>query len=163
MSKILVAYFSASGVTERVAKVLAKAEEADLFQICPEVPYTKADLDWRNEQSRSSLEMQDLDCRPAVCSVVENMAQYDVIFVGFPIWWGREPSVVDTFLTSYDFKSKFIIPFCTAGSSDIGSTAQRIRELTCANVDEGKRLDGNVSEKNLKLWADGLIQETQDS
>ncbi|MBQ9734268.1 MAG: flavodoxin [Clostridia bacterium] len=159
MSKILVAYFSASGVTKKVAKVLAKAKGADLFQICPEVPYTKADLDWRNEQSRSSLEMQDLACRPAVCSMVENMAQYDVIFVGFPIWWGREPSVVDTFLTSYDFKGKFIIPFCTAGSSDIGSTAQRIHELTCANVDEGKRFDDKVSEKNLKLWADGLIQD----
>ena len=163
MSKILVAYFSASGVTEKVARELAKAEGADLFQISPEVPYTKADLDWTNKKSRSTLEMQDLDCRPAVCSVVENMVQYDVIFVGFPIWWGREPSVVDTFLTSYDFKGKCIIPFCTSGGSDIGNTAQRIRELTCANVDEGKRLGGKVSEKDLKLWADGLIQEPQDS
>lgn len=157
MSKILVAYFSASGVTEKVACKLAKAEDADLFQICPETPYTKADLDWRNEQSRSSREMQDLDCRPAVCSTVEDMAQYDVIFVGFPIWWGREPSVVDTFLTTYDFKGKCIIPFCTAGSGDIGNTAQRIRELTCANVDDGKKLGAEVSEEDLKLWADGLV------
>ena len=156
MSKILVAYFSASGVTEKVAHKLAKAEGADLFQICPETPYTKADLDWRNEQSRSTLEMQDLDCRPAVCSVVEDMAQYDVIFVGFPIWWGREPSVVDTFLTSYDFKGKRIIPFCTAGSGDIGNTAQRICELTCANVDKGKKLGAEVSEEDLKLWTAGL-------
>ena len=156
MSKILVAYFSASGVTEKVAKELAKAEGADLFQICPETPYTKEDLDWTNKQSRSTLEMQDLDCRPAVCGKVENMEQYDVVFVGFPIWWGREPSVVDTFLTSYDFKSKFIIPFCTSGGSDIGNTADRIRELTCANVDEGKRLGGTVSEEDLKLWTNGL-------
>ena len=157
MSKILVAYFSASGVTEQVARELAKAEGAELFQICPEIPYTKADLDWTNKQSRSTLEMQDLDCRPAVCGEVRNMKQYDVVFVGFPIWWGREPSVVDTFLTSYDFKDKCIIPFCTSGGSGMGNTAQRIRELTCANVDEGKRLGGEVSEKELKLWADGLI------
>ena len=156
MSKILVAYFSASGVTEKVAKELAKAEGADLFQICPETPYTKEDLDWTDKQSRCTLEMQNLDCRPAVCGKVENMEQYDVVFVGFPIWWGREPSVVDTFLTSYDFKSKCIIPFCTAGSSDIGNTAERIRELTCANVNEGKRLGGTVSEEDLKLWTDEL-------
>ena len=156
MSKILVAYFSASDVTEKVAKELAKAEGADLFQICPETPYTKEDLDWTDKQSRCTLEMQNLDCRPALCGKVEHMEQYDVVFVGFPIWWGREPSVVDTFLTSYDFKSKCIIPFCTAGSSDIGNTAERIRELTCANVNEGKRLGGTVSEEDLKLWTDGL-------
>ena len=158
MSKILVAYFSASGVTEKVAKELAKAEGADLFQICPETPYTKEDLDWRNKQSRSTLEMQDLNCRPAVSSTVQDMGQYDVVFVGFPNWWGREPSVVDTFLTSYDFKSKRIIPFCTSGGSGMGNTAQRIRELTGAEVDEGKRLGGAVSEEDLKLWADGLVQ-----
>ena len=158
MSKILVAYFSASGVTEKVAKELAKAEGADLFQICPETPYTKEDLDWRNKQSRSTLEMQDLNCRPAVSGTVQDMGQYDVVFVGFPNWWGREPSVVDTFLTSYDFKSKRIIPFCTSGGSGMGNTAQRIRELTGAEVDEGKRLGGTVSEEDLKLWADGLVQ-----
>ena len=156
MSKILVAYFSASGVTEKVARELAKAEGADLFQICPEVPYTQADLDWTNKQSRSTLEMQDPDCRPAVCSKVEDIAQYDVIFVGFPIWWGREPSVVDTFLTSYELKDKCIVPFCTSGGSGMGNTAQRIRELTSANVDEGKRLGGEVSEEDLKLWASGF-------
>ena len=156
MAKVLVAYFSVSGVTEKVAKELAKAEGADLFQICPETPYTKEDLDWTNKQSRCTLEMQDLNCRPAVCCKVEDMSQYDVIFVGFPIWWGREPSVVDTFLTSYDFKGKCIIPFCTSGGSGMGATAQRIRELTCTNVDEGKRLGGEVSEEDLKLWTAGL-------
>ena len=156
MSKILVAYFSASGVTEAAARKLANAEGADLFQICPEVPYTKEDLDWTNKQSRSTLEMQDLSCRPAICGQVEDMEQYDVVFVGFPIWWGREPSIIDTFLTAYDFKGKCIIPFCTSGGSNIGNTAQRIRELTGANVNEGKRLGGTVSEEDLKLWTDGL-------
>ena len=156
MSKILVAYFSASGVTEAAARKLANAEGADLFQICPEVPYNKEDLDWTNKQSRSTLEMQDLSCRPAICGQVEDMEQYDVVFVGFPIWWGREPSIIDTFLTAYDFKGKCIIPFCTSGGSNIGNTAQRIRELTGANVNEGKRLGGTVSEEDLKLWTDGL-------
>jgi len=156
MSKILVAYFSASGVTEKVAKELAKAECADLFQICPEAPYTKEDLDWTNTESRSTLEMKDLSCRPAICGKVENMSEYDVIFVGFPVWWGREPSVVDTFLDAYDFKGKCIVPFCTSGGSEIGNTAERIRELTGANVDAGKRLGGTVSAEDLKIWTDGL-------
>ena len=156
MAKILVAYFSASGVTEKVAKELAKLEGADLFQICPEVPYSAADLDWTNKQSRSTLEMQDLNCRPAICGQVQNMEQYDIVFVGFPIWWGREPSVVDTFLTAYDFKTKCIIPFCTSGGSEMGSTAQRISGLTGAKVNEGKRLGGSVSEEDLKLWTDGV-------
>ena len=98
MSKVLVAYFSASGVTKKVAEEIAKAEQADLFEILPKAPYTAEDLDWTNKQSRSTLEMKDLNCRPPVVGQVESMAQYDVVFVGFPIWWGREPSIVDTFL-----------------------------------------------------------------
>ena len=156
MKRKLVAYFSASGVTEKVAKELANVEGADLFQICPEAPYTTADLDWTNKQSRSTLEMQDLNCRPAICGQVQDMTQYDTVFVGFPIWWGREPSVVDTFLTAYDFKEKRIIPFCTSGGSEMGNTAQRICELTGANVNEGKRLGGSVSEEDLKIWTNGL-------
>jgi len=156
MAKVLVAYFSASGVTEKVAKELASVEGADLFQICPEAPYTAADLDWTNKQSRSTLEMQDLNCRPAICGQVQDMAQYDTVFVGFPIWWGREPSVVDTFLAAYDFKEKYIIPFCTSGGSGMGNTAGRIGELTGANVNEGKRLGGSVSEADLKIWTNGL-------
>ncbi len=156
MAKILVAYFSATGVTEKVAKELAKTENADLYQICPEVPYSAADLDWTNKESRSTVEMQDLNCRPAICRQVPNMDQYEVVFVGFPIWWGREPSVVDTFLTSYDFKAKCIIPFCTSGGSEMGNTAQRISELTGAKVDKGKRLGSAVSEEDLKLWTAGL-------
>jgi len=100
--------------------------------------------------------MQDLNCRPAVCGQVQNMEQYDVVFVGFPIWWGREPSVVDTFLTAYDFKGKNIIPFCTSGGSEMGNMPQRIFELTGAKVNEGKRLGGSVSEEDLKIWTEGL-------
>ena len=156
MRKTLVAYFSASGVTRAAAEQLAAAVQADLYEIRPETLYTAADLDWTNKNSRSTLEMQDLNCRPALADDTLDMAKYDVVFVGFPIWWGREPSVVDSFLTSYDFKGKYIIPFCTSGGSDIGNTAQRIRELTGANVKEGKLLGGTVSEEDLKLWTDGL-------
>ena len=158
MSKVLVAYFSASGVTKKVAEELAKIEKADLFEITPETLYTAEDLDWRNKQSRSTLEMQDPSCRPAIVGQIENMAQYDVVFVGFPIWWGREPSVVDTFLDAYDFSGKKIVPFCTSGGSDIGETAKRLREIVGAEtaVEEGTRLGGTVSEKDLETWTSGL-------
>lgn len=158
MSSKLVAWFSASGVTEKVAREIAQVEGADCFAILPESPYTREDLDWTNKQSRSTLEMSDLSCRPAVSGCVENMEQYGVVFVGFPIWWGREPSVVDTFLTSYDFAGKRIVPFCTSGGSGIGKTAERIRSLVGpgAVVEEGKRLGGEVSLEDLKLWTDGL-------
>ena len=158
MSKVLVAYFSASGVTKKVAKELAKVEKADLFEIAPEILYTAEDLDWRNEQSRSTVEMKDLSCRPAITGQVENIAQYDVVFIGFPIWWGREPSVVDTFLDAYDFSGKKIVPFCTSGGNGIGETAMRIREIvgTMATVEEGTRLGGTVSEKDLETWTAGI-------
>ena len=158
MGKKLVAYFSVSGVTAKVAREIAEVENADCFEIRPEAPYTRADLDYISRQSRSSLEMSDLNCRPAVSGCVENMAEYDVIFVGFPIWWGREPSVVDTFLTSYDFSGKRIVPFCTSGGSGIGKTCERIQELVGqdACVDPGKRLGGEVSEEELKIWTEGL-------
>lgn len=154
MSKVLVAYFSASGVTKKVAEEIAKAEQGTLFEIVPEVPYTAADLDWTNKQSRSTLEMQDPGCRPPVVGKVENMAQYDVVFIGFPIWWGREPSVIDTFLDAHDFAGKTIMPFCTSGGSGIGETAKRMREIVGASaaVKEGKRLGGTVSEADLKVW-----------
>lgn len=160
MSKILVAYFSAGGVTAKVAKELANAEGADLFEIRPEVLYTAADLDWRNKQSRSTLEMSDPDCRPATEGKVEDMSQYDVIFVGFPIWWGREPSVVDTFLSGYDFKGKKVIPFCTSGGSGIGKTSERIQSIVGEGVivDQGKRIGGEISEEDLKLWMEGLVK-----
>ena len=158
MSSKLVAYFSASGVTAKVAQEIAAVEKADCFEIRPETPYTREDLDWTNKQSRSTLEMSNPDCRPALSGCVENMDQYDVVFVGFPIWWGREPSVVDTFLTAYDFSGKKLVPFCTSGGSDICQTAGRIRSLVGegACVDTGKRLGGEVSEDDLRIWTEGL-------
>lgn len=158
MSKVLVVYFSASGVTKKAAEELAKVEKAELFEITPEVPYSAADLDWKDQKSRSTLEMKDPGCRPAITGEVENMAQYDVVFVGFPIWWGREPSVVDTFLDAYDFSGKKIVPFCTSGGSDIGETAKRIQEIvgSAAQVDDGKRLGGTISEEDLATWTAGL-------
>lgn len=158
MSKTLVAYFSASGVTAKVAEELAKSAGADLFEIKPAVPYTAADLDYMNKQSRSSVEMGDLNCRPAMACQAANWDGYDTVFVGFPIWWGREPSVVDTFLTAQSFAGKKIIPFCTSGGSPIGKTAERIRSLVGSEavVDEGKRLGGEISKEDLKLWTEGL-------
>ena len=158
MKKALVSYFSASGVTKKAAEKLAAAAEADLFEIEPVQPYTRKDLNWMDKKSRSTLEMKDLNCRPAITGSVTNMADYDVIFVGFPIWWGREPSAVDTFLTAYDFGGKRIVPFCTSGGSDIGQTSERIQALVGENtcVDAGKRLGGEVSEEDLKIWTEGL-------
>ena len=129
MSKTLVAYFSASGVTARAAGEIAQAVGADLYEIRPAEPYTRADLNWMDERSRSTLEMNDPACRPAIAEPAEHMEQYDTVFVGFPIWWYVEPRIVDTFLESYDFTGKAMIPFATSGGSGIAraerSLAQR--------------------------------------
>lgn len=156
MSKKLVAYFSASGVTKKLAEELAKLEQADLFEIVPEELYTKEDLDYTNKESRSSVEMGDKSCRPAMKNKLECICEYDTIFVGFPVWWGREPSVVDTFLDSCDFSGKKIVPFCTSGGSGIEGASERIAELTGASVDRGIRLGGDYSEEELKVWTEGL-------
>ena len=124
MSQTLVAYFSASGVTANAAKILAKAAGADLYEIKPEVPYTRADLNWMEKKSRSTVEMNDPSSRPAINGKIERMEQYQNIFVGFPVWWYREPSIIDTFLESYDFTGKKIILFATSGGSSFGKTAQ---------------------------------------
>ena len=130
--KVLVAYFSATGNTAKVAEEIYKTSteysvETDLFEIKPEQPYTDADLDWHNDQSRSSIEMKDKTSRPKIATSVENMDKYDVVFVGFPIWWGREPAIIDTFIESYNFSGKHIVPFVTSGSSDIGDTYKNIK------------------------------------
>ena len=152
-AKTLVAYFSATGNTAKVAEKLAKVVEADLFEIKPEQVYTDADLNWRNEKSRSSIEMNDKTSRPAIANKVADMSQYDTVFVGFPIWWGREPSIIDTFMESYDFSGKKVIPFVTSGSSDIGDTAENLKALASnAQVDTGKRFTSSVSEKDLSDW-----------
>lgn len=122
MSKKLVAYFSASGVTAKLAKRLADAVDADIFEIKPEKPYTTADLDWTNKKSRSSVEMSDKSFRPAVAEKLDNIADYDTIYVGFPIWWYVAPTIINTFLEQYDLTGKTIIPFATSGSSRMGKT-----------------------------------------
>ena len=158
MSKSLVAYFSASGVTAKLSERLAKAIGADLFEIKPEVPYTDADLNWQDKNSRSSVEMNDRKSRPSISSRVENMSQYDVIFIGFPVWWYREPSIIDTFAESYDFGGKTIVPFATSGGSGIGESGKNIGELaTDAHVYSGERFKTNASEEELKEWASSWI------
>lgn len=154
-SKNLVVYFSATGTTAGVAKKLSKAINADLFEIKPEQPYTEADLDWHDKNSRSSVEMKNQSSRPIIAEKIENIDQYKVIFVGFPIWWHREPSIVDTFMESYEFNGQTIIPFATSGSSDIGSSGDNMQELAPnAKVYEGKRFPKDVSEEDLKTWAE---------
>ena len=125
--KVLVAYFSASGVTARTAKEMVDAVGADLYEIRPEQPYTSADLNWMDKKSRSTLEMNDSDCRPAIAEPVQDMAQYDTVLIGFPIWWYVEPRIVDTFLESYDFADKTIIPFATSGGSGMGRTVDELK------------------------------------
>ena len=128
MRKVLIAYFSASGVTARAAREMAQATGADLYEIRPAEPYTAADLNWMDKGSRSTREMQDPACRPAVAEPVEDMGQYETVFVGFPIWWGVEPRIVDTFLEGYDFSGKTLIPFATSGGSGVGRAEKSLRE-----------------------------------
>ena len=157
MSKPLVAYFSASGVTARAAKALAQATGADLYEIRPAQPYTEADLDWMNRSSRSSVEMNDKTFRPAISDKVENMDQYDTIFLGFPIWWYVAPTIVNTFLEKYDLSGKTIIPFATSGSSGMGGTNKELAP-SCpgAVLKEGKRFPADATEKELKDWTEGF-------
>ena len=155
---MLVAYFSASGETAKAAKKIAKAVGADLYDICPVVPYTRADLDWTNAQSRSSIEMSNKDYRPKLLDHSASVAKTDVVFVGFPVWWYREPSIIDSFLEAYDFSGKAIIPFATSGGSDIGEEAsKRIAEISGAKVLPGKRFPIQITAAELKDWAENLL------
>ena len=153
MSDILVAYFSASGVTAKVAKKLADVTGADLFEIVPAVPYTRADLDWTDRNSRSSREMRDKSFRPAIAETTDT-SKYGVIFVGFPIWWYVAPTIVNTFLESCDLQGKTIVPFATSGGSGMGNTAEELK-VSCkgAIVKSGRRFPANVSEEEIADWA----------
>ena len=155
MSKTLVAYFSATGTTARAAERLAKAIDADLHEIRPKVPYTKKDLDWTDPRSRSTLEMKDKSSRPEIESRVENMDQYDTIYVGFPIWWYVAPTIINTFLESYDLSGKTVIPFATSGGSGMGSTNQALAP-SCkgAKLLEGKVFKLSASADALRTWAE---------
>jgi len=158
MSKKLVAFFSASGVTRNVAKKLAEAIDAELYEIKPETPYTKADLDWRDKKSRSSVEMNNKSYRPVVANMDANIAAYDVVFVGFPIWWYVAPTIINTFLESYDFSGKTIVPFATSGSSGIGETVANLKESvsSSATIMEGRMLNGRQTKENLIAWVNSL-------
>ena len=157
MSDKLVAYFSASGTTARVAKDVAVATGADLFEIAPVEPYTRADLNWNDKKSRSTVEMNDELCRPAIAGTVADMAAYDTVFVGFPVWWYVEPRIIDTFLEAYDFTGKTVVPFATSGGSGLGKAPQRMQALAPgARVVSGGLLNGRPSQAELARWAESL-------
>lgn len=157
MSTTLVAYFSATGTTARVARAIADAIGADLYEIAPAEPYTSADLNWNDRTSRSSREMDDESCRPAIAGTVENMDAYDTVFVGFPVWWYVEPRIIDTFLESYDFAGKTVVPFATSGGSGLGRAPQRMQQIAAGStVTGGKLLNGRQSADALRAWAESL-------
>lgn len=154
--KTLVAYFSATGTTMEAAAKLAKAASADLFEIVPEVPYTPADLNWRDKKSRSTLEMENKSSRPAIASRVENMEQYDTVFVGYPIWWYIAPTIINTFLEQYDLTGKTIVPFFTSGGSGAGETMRYLKpSAPGANWVEPKNLN-YMGEGEMKSWVESL-------
>ncbi|MHC6202544.1 flavodoxin [Breznakiellaceae bacterium SP9] len=158
MTKRLVAYFSASGVTAELAKLLSQAAGADLYEIKPAVPYSKADLDWQNSKSRSSVEMKDKAFHPALADTDANIADYAVVFVGFPIWWYTAPTIINTFLESYDFSGKTLVPFATSGSSGLGKTKENLTPSVSDTAiwKEGKLLNGKVSKDALVKWVESL-------
>jgi len=155
MPKKLVAYFSASGTTARVAKELAEAAKADLYEIKPEVKYTSNDLDWRDKSSRSTVEMADKKSRPKLADKNAKIADYDVIFVGFPIWWYTAPHIINSFLESYDFSGKKVVLFATSGGSGFGKTASDLQpSAPKAQIIEGKLLNGRIDKAELAKWAE---------
>jgi len=155
--KKLVAYFSASGSTARLAKTLAAAAEAELYEIKPAVPYERRDLNWMDKKARSTVEMQDPNCRPALADPAAPVGEAEVIFLGFPIWWYREPSIIDSFLDACDLSGKTIVPFFTSGGSGLGDGQRRIEALAKnAKVLSGKRFSARASEQELKTWINSL-------
>lgn len=157
MSKKLIAYFSASGVTAKLAETLADAIGADIFEIQPAVPYTRADLNWQDKNSRSSVEMQNEKSRPAIAARRDNMADYDTIFVGFPIWWYVAPTIINTFLESYDLTGKTVVPFATSGGSGMGKTNAKLQP-SCpgARLLAGRVFKSSATKAELAAWAEKL-------
>ena len=155
--KALVAYFSASGTTAKAAKALARAAGADLYEIKPAVPYTSADLNWTDKRSRSSVEMNDKRSRPALADTAAPVEDHDVIFLGFPIWWYVAPTIINTFLESYDFAGKTIVLFATSGGSGLGKSAEGLKSSAPgAKILDGRLLNGQLNERDLKAWVSGL-------
>lgn len=156
-NRTLVAYFSATNTTKRLAEFLSDGLQSDLYEITPTVPYTSADLDYGNSDSRSSMEMNNPNSRPEISGSVENMGQYDIVFIGYPIWWGEAPKIISTFLESYNFSGKKIIPFCTSGSSGIGSSASNLHRLAeQAEWLSGRRFGSSASRNDMIEWVDSL-------
>ena len=156
-TKVLVAYFSATNTTQGIAEHIANGLSADIYEIVPEEPYTDADLNYNDNNSRTTIEMNDTDARPAISGSIENMEEYDVLFIGFPIWWGEAPRIVSTFMESYDFSGKTIVPFCTSGGSGMGSSAANLEQLTSgAQWLAGQRLNGSDSQEQVMEWVNGL-------
>ena len=156
--KKLVAYFSVSGVTKAAAERLAKAADADLFEIKPRTPYTRADLNWTNKKSRSSVEMSNPDFRPEIAEKILNIDDYDIVFIGFPIWWYVAPNIISTFLESYDFSGKRLIPFATSGGSGFGKTLDVLKPL-CSDTamwSDGKMMN-RVSDKDILNWLKSIV------
>ena len=158
MSKALVAYFSASGVTAKAAKTLAEAAQADLYQIRPAIPYTQADLNWMDKKARSTVEMNDRSFRPELADRNADITGHDVIFLGFPIWWYVAPTIINTFLESYDFSGKTIVLFATSGGSGFGSTVDGLKNSVSqtAVLKEGRLLNGRATKAELEKWVQSL-------
>lgn len=156
-SKVLVAYFSATNTTKGVAEHIANGLNADIYEIVPEDPYTDADLNYNDNNSRTTIEMNDPDARPAISGSVEDMNQYTIVFIGYPIWWGEAPRIISTFVESYDFSGKTIVPFCTSGGSGIGSSVTNLEQLTSgATWLSGRRLNGSDSQDTVMEWVNSL-------
>jgi len=157
MSRKLVAYFSASGTTAKVAESLAEAIGADIYEIEPEEPYTKADLNWMDKQARRTIEMNDPASRPAISGKRDNMADYDTVFIGFPVWWYVAPTIINSFLESYDMSGKTIVPFATSGGSDMGKTNEKLQP-SCqgAKLLVGRVFKSNANKHELADWVEGL-------
>lgn len=155
--KTLVVYFSATGTTKGIAEYIAGELGADTFEIIPAEPYTDADLDYNDDNSRSTQEMNDPSSRPEISGTVPNMEQYDTVYLGYPIWWGEAPRIMDTFVESYDFTDKTVIPFCTSASSGIGSSADNLADLAgTGNWLAGERFSGGESSDEIANWIYGL-------
>ena len=158
MAKTLVAYFSASGITKNVAQNLASAANADIYEIKPTIPYTDADLNWMDKNSRSTIEMKDKTSRPEIVDNDAKIKDYDIIFLGFPIWWYVAPTIINTFLEKYDFSNKKIILFATSGGSGFGNTVKELKPSVddSCEIIEGKLLKASSTQEAIKDWIDGL-------
>ncbi|MCD8151421.1 MAG: flavodoxin [Clostridiales bacterium] len=157
-NKILVAYFSCTGTTEQIAEWIAEETGAELYEIIPDTPYTEDDLNYNDSSSRANQEQADSSARPAIAGSVENMENYDVIFLGYPIWHGQAPRIISTFLESYDFSDVMMIPFCTSHSSGIGSSAENLHSLCAETVtwEEGRRFSGDAVKSDVEAWIESL-------